>query len=112
MECYRRAMLSEQTFEGRSESLHQANKLSRTHATLVEALNRHRGKASRRSPSSMSTSTPAARPSLSLSPGRGAPPKSEDQPLAKQITHAPGVEMPREIEAERARVPVARGSGI
>jgi hypothetical protein len=42
MECYRRAMLPEQTFEGRREAL--SNKLSRTSATLVEALNRHRGK--------------------------------------------------------------------
>jgi hypothetical protein len=44
MECYRRAMLSEQTFEGRKENLAQANKLSRTYATLLDALNRHRGK--------------------------------------------------------------------
>jgi hypothetical protein len=44
MECYRRAMLPGQTFEGRSENLNQANKLSRTCATLLEALNRHRGK--------------------------------------------------------------------
>jgi hypothetical protein len=44
MECYRRAMVGEQTFEGRRENLAQANKLSRTYAALVEALNRHRGK--------------------------------------------------------------------
>jgi hypothetical protein len=44
MECYRRAMLGEQSFEGRRENLAQANKLSRTFATLLEALNRHRGK--------------------------------------------------------------------
>jgi hypothetical protein len=30
MECYRRAMIGEQTFEGRRENLAQANKLSRT----------------------------------------------------------------------------------
>ena len=30
MECYRRAMLAEQTFEARRENLSQANKLSRT----------------------------------------------------------------------------------
>jgi hypothetical protein len=45
MECYRRAMLGEQTFEGRRENLNQAGKLSRTFATLLEALHRHRGKA-------------------------------------------------------------------
>ena len=44
MECYRRAMLGEQTFEGRRENLSQAYKLSRTYAVLLEALNRHRGK--------------------------------------------------------------------
>ena len=44
MECYRRAMIDNQTFEGRRENLNQANKLSRTWATLLEALNRHRGK--------------------------------------------------------------------
>ena len=37
MECYRRAMVPEQTFEGRSEALTQANKLSRTFTTLLEA---------------------------------------------------------------------------
>ena len=44
MECYRRAMIPEQSFEGRRENLNQANKLSRTYATLLESLNRHRGK--------------------------------------------------------------------
>lgn len=44
MECYRRAMIPEQSFEGLRENLNQANKLSRTYATLLEALNRHRGK--------------------------------------------------------------------
>jgi hypothetical protein len=37
-------MLLEQPFEGWREQLNQANKLSRTYATLLEALNRHRGK--------------------------------------------------------------------
>ena len=44
MECYRRAMIAEQTLEGRRENLNQANKLARTYATLIEALNRHGGK--------------------------------------------------------------------
>jgi hypothetical protein len=44
MECFRRAMIGEQTFEGRRENLNQANKLSRTYSALLEALNRHRGK--------------------------------------------------------------------
>jgi hypothetical protein len=48
MECYRRAMICEQTFEVRRENLSQANKLSRTYSTLLEALNRHRGKGSQK----------------------------------------------------------------
>lgn len=44
MECYRRAMMAEQTLEGRKENLGQANKLYRAHATLLEASSRHRGK--------------------------------------------------------------------
>ena len=40
MECYRRAMLKDQTFEGYREYLNQANKLR----ALLDALNRHRGK--------------------------------------------------------------------
>jgi hypothetical protein len=44
MECYRRAMIGEQTFEGRRENLSQANKLSRTFTMLLDSLNRHRGK--------------------------------------------------------------------
>ena len=38
MECYRRAMIPEQTFEGRRENLNQANKLSRTYGALLESL--------------------------------------------------------------------------
>ena len=44
MECYRLAILNGQTFEVWRESLNQANKLSRTWATLLDALNKHRGK--------------------------------------------------------------------
>ena len=44
LECYRRAMIAEQTFEGRREALNQANKLSRSFAALLDTLNRHREK--------------------------------------------------------------------
>ena len=44
MECFRRAMLPQQSAEGRKENLAQANKLSRTYVSLTEGLNRHRGK--------------------------------------------------------------------
>ena len=44
MECYRYAMVENQTFDWWRESLSQASKLSRTSVTLLEALNKHRGK--------------------------------------------------------------------
>ena len=44
MECFRRAMIKEQTFEGRNQNLNFANKLTRTYALHMEALGRHRGK--------------------------------------------------------------------
>lgn len=44
MECYRRAMIGEQTFAGRDSNLKHAEKLSATYAKLVETLNKHRGK--------------------------------------------------------------------
>lgn len=44
MECLRRAMIKEQSFEGRGQSLNNANKLSRTYAALLDSLSRYRGK--------------------------------------------------------------------
>ena len=44
MECYRRAMMPSQTFEGRQAALGQANKLTRSYAALVQALDKHRGR--------------------------------------------------------------------
>jgi hypothetical protein len=44
MECYRRAMLPEQAFEARQGNLSFANKLSRTYAMQIDALQKYRGK--------------------------------------------------------------------
>jgi hypothetical protein len=46
MECFRRAMLPDQTTDGRASNLSMANKSSRTFAALLEALARARGKTS------------------------------------------------------------------
>ena len=48
MECLRRGAHPNQNPQGRTEDLNQANKLSRTYTTLLEALNRHRGKGPQR----------------------------------------------------------------
>ncbi len=43
-------------------------------------------------------------------PGVGTNEKAKEQPHA--LAYAPGVEMPRQIEAERATVPSASGAGV
>jgi hypothetical protein len=108
MECYRRAMLGEQTFEGRRENLSQANKLSRTYAVLIDALNRHRGKGQQKVTvehvhvhsggqaivGTVEGSTPANSS------------RSENQHDARQITNAPQSAM-RSPNAEPELVPRA-----
>jgi hypothetical protein len=91
MECYRRAMIGEQTFEGRRENLAQANKLSRTFATLLEALNRHRGKGQQKVTVEHVHVHSGGQAVVGVvePPGGGDRAKSEDQPRAKQIAHAP-----------------------
>ena len=108
MECYRRAMIDEQTFEGRRENLAQANKLSRTYATLLEALNRHRGKGQQKVTVEHVHVHAGGQALVGVvePPGGGDRAKSEDQPHAKQIAHAPQPEM-RRADAEREPVPVA-----
>jgi len=110
MECMRRAMLDEQTFEGRRENLNQANKLTRSYATLVEALNRHRGKGQQRMTVEHVHVHQGGQAIVgNVHQGGGAPSKTEDQPHARAITHEPGQTQPREIETVREAVPSAGG---
>jgi hypothetical protein len=62
MECYRRAMIGEQTFEGRRENLAQANKLPARTPRCSKPSTATAARVSRRSRSSTSTSIPAGRP--------------------------------------------------
>ena len=105
MECYRRAMLGEQTFEGRRENLSQANKLSRTYATLLEALNRHRGKGQQKVTVEHVHVHAGGQAVVGTveTQGGGDRANSEDQPHAKQITHAP---QPALWSTDKAREPV------
>ena len=69
MECYRRAMLAEQTFEGRHENLSQANKRSRSCAVLLSlrryhALSWHRSQAAPGGPRAHRGEIQRQRPSL------------------------------------------------
>ena len=108
MECYRRAMIGEQTFEGRRENLNQANKLSRTYATLLEALNRHRGKGQQKVTVEHVHVHAGGQAVVGTveTPGGGDQAKSEGQPHAKQIAHAPQPTMWSE-DAKGESVPVA-----
>src|SRR6266542_3335966 len=88
MECYRRAMHSEQTSEGRRENLNQANKLSRSYAVLLEALNRHRGKGQQKVTVEHVHVHSGGQAVVGVveTPGLS---KSEEQQNARQIAHAP-----------------------
>ena len=106
MECYRRAMIREQTFEGWRENLNQANKLSRTYATLLEALNRHRGKGQQKVTVEHVHVHEGGQAIVgSVEAGGGVAPKSKDQ--AHALAYAPGQTLPSPDPA-RDRVPVAR----
>jgi hypothetical protein len=93
MECYKRAMISGQ-FVGRQENLNQANKLSRTHAALVEALNRHRGKGQQKVTVEHVHVHSGGQAIVGNveSPGGGCPTESGGQPHA--VAYAPGIEVP------------------
>jgi hypothetical protein len=92
------------------------NKLMRTFAAQMEALKRYRSGGEQKMTVQHvhvadggqaivgNVNTPAEE-------GVGARKKSEDQPHA-QLAYAPGVEMPRQIEAERATVPSSGGAGL
>ena len=120
MECHRRAMLGDQTFEGRKENLNQANKLSRTYATLLEALNRHRGKGQQKISVEHVHVHPGAQAIVgAVETGGGVATENQRQPQAKALSHAPVAPLwsenekrepvPLSRDAER-QVPDARGS--
>jgi len=117
MECYRRAMSGNQTFEGSREYLNQANKLSRTFATLLEALNRHRGKGQQKVTVEHVHVHAGAQAVVGLvenpgggdrveSPGGGDRVKLKDQPHAKRIANAFQPSL-RSADEEREGMPIA-----
>jgi len=112
MECYRRAMIGEQTLEGRRENLAQANKLSRTYAALLEALNRHRGKGQQKVTVEHVHVHAGGQAVVGMVAARGQPgggdaSKFEEQPHAKQIAHALEPALPSP-DTGRDSMPIAR----
>lgn len=125
MECYRRAMISEQPLEARTQNLSQANKLSRTYATLIEALSRHRGKSTQQKVTVEHVHVYQGGQAVvgmvsSALPGGGPPIISGDQPHGSDGTGAPapqpallrqnpaGNVLPIPGNAERALSPARR----
>jgi hypothetical protein len=112
MECYRRAMLGEQTFEGRRDNLNQANKLSRTWATLLDALNSHRGKGQQKVTVEHVHVHAGGQAVVGTieRPGGGDRGKTEEQPHAKpttpELTHALEPAL-WSSDTERPPVPIA-----
>jgi hypothetical protein len=110
MECYRRAMITEQTFEGRRENLNQANKLARTFAALTEALDRHRGKGQQRiTVEHVNVHAGGQAIVGAVTPGGGSSQTSEQQTHAtREIIHEPGIPM-RRPDPQRETMPIAAG---
>ena len=108
MECYRRAMIGEQTFEGRRENLSQANKLSRTYTVLLDALNRHRGKGQQKVTVEHVHVHSGGQAIVGTveKPTPANSSRSENQQDARQITNAPQPAM-RSPDAERELLPSA-----
>ena len=108
MECYRWAMIPQQRLEGRREYLNQATKLSRTWATLLDALNKHRGKGQQKVTVEHVHVHAGGQAVVGTieTPGGGDRGKSEEQPHAKRIAHAPQPTL-RCADEERRVVPVA-----
>jgi hypothetical protein len=108
MECYRRSMIAEQTFEGRQEALNQANKLCRTYAALLDALDRHRGKGQQKGAVEHIHLHVGGQAVVgAIGPNKMVSQCSlEDQHDAKQIAHAPQQAM-RSSDTQRQPLPVA-----
>jgi hypothetical protein len=109
MECFRRAMLSEQTFEGRKENLTQANKLTRSYTTLMDALGRHRGKGQQKVTVEHVHVHAGGQAIVGTVEGGGVANGNQGQPHAKRIdalAHAPVAPL-RSENPERERVPLA-----
>jgi hypothetical protein len=111
MECYRRAMLGEQTFEARRENLSQANKLCRTYALLLDALNRHRGKGQQKVTVEHVHVNAGGQAIVGVvhSPKVNSKKLEEEADAARAIANAPDTAL-RCPDPEREAVPIASGA--
>jgi len=109
MECYRRAMIPNQTFEGRQQNLSYGTKLSRTFASLLESLDRQRGKGQQKVTVEHVHVHQGGQAIVgNVQTGVGVQQKTEEQPHAQAITHAPEPAMRSTFEAVGETVPERR----
>src|SRR6476619_393182 len=109
LECYRRAMLAEQSFEGRQSNLSAANKLSRTYTMLLDALSKHRGKGQQVVRVEHVTVQAGGQAIVgNVTQGGGGHTGNEDR--AHALAYASEPEM-RGADPNRERLPVAGGVG-
>jgi hypothetical protein len=112
LECFRRAHLPEQTFEGRQAALGQASRLVRSYTTLLEALDRHRGKGQPQVVRVERVTVEAGGQAIvgAVSQGGGDERESAEQPHAQALAHTPEPSM-RSADPRWQTVPVAGGEG-
>jgi hypothetical protein len=113
MESFRRAMLEQQSFEGRRENLNQANRLVRSYATLMEALNRYRGKGHQRVTVEHVHVHEGGQAIVgAVRQGCGAPRQTEKERAhaSRAIAHEPGTPL-RSPDPDRLAVPIPSGTG-
>jgi hypothetical protein len=109
MECFRRAMIPNQSDVGRQQNLSFAGKLSRTYALHMETLDKHRGKGQQKVTVEHVHVHQGGQAIVgNVQTGAGVQPKKEEQPDAKTVTHAPESEMRSAFEAVGETVPQRR----
>ena len=113
MECFRRAMIPDQTFEGRNQNLNYGNKSSRTFAMLLETLNKHRGKGQQKvTVEHVHVHAGGQAIVGNVTRGGGSPATSEDQSLEPKPLPVPdGTALPCEITAHAQPVRQRRDEG-
>jgi hypothetical protein len=107
MECFRRAALTGQTFEGRQAALSQAGKLVRSFAMLTDSLNRHRGKGQQTVRVEHVHVHDGGRAIVgAIGQGGGDERRSLGQPPAPALAHEPEPAL-SSADAQREPVPIA-----
>jgi hypothetical protein len=111
MECFRRAALGEQTFAGREMGLKYGDRLVRSCAGLVDALNRHRGKGKQVIRVEHVTVEAGGQAIVGAVThgGGGATDKSEDRPHAQSILGHAAEPALRRADAPGLPLPLAGG---